>query len=313
MFRFYKNRRKFFLFSGCIFAIAIVFGFINGVNLDIQFKGGAIIKYSYNGGDVNTGDVARVVSETLGNKALPTVQTTEIAASDSTDRYKLVINMAGNISAEDQRRLNDALAENFPSLDIRDPETSSVDPFIGARFIRSCLIAIGLGFLLIVIYVWFAFRKIGGLSAGVMAILALLHDVAIVFSTFVIFNIPINESFVVAALTIIGFSVNDTIVIYDRVRENSLIYGTKLSTEELVDKSINQSLSRAINTSIVVAVSLLVILILTEINGVTSMRSFTLPMLFGTAFGCYSSLCIAGPLWVSWKNHKAKKAAVTAK
>ena len=310
MIRFYQNRKKYFLISATFFVIAIVFAFINGVKLDIQFKGGAILSYAYNGAEVNTADVSRVVSETLGNTALPDIQLTENIATDSADRYKIVINLAGDngLSAQEQDSLEAALRETFPTLDIRTSETRVVQPFIGARFITNCLIAIALGFLMIILYVWYAFRKIGGLSAGVMAIVALIHDVAVVLSIFIIFNIPIDESFVIAALTIIGFSVNDTIVVYDRIRENTAMYGTKLPIDELVNKSVNQSLTRSINTSAAVFVSVLVIYVFTELYGINSMRSFTLPMLFGTVSGCYSTICICGPLWVSWKKRGEKKA-----
>lgn len=163
--------------------------------------------------------------------------------------------------------------------------------------------------MLIILYVWFSFRKVSGLSAGVTGLIALLHDVLIVFFAFVIFKIPVNDSFIAAALTILGFSINDTIVIYDRVRENKLLYGTKMSIEEIVDKSITQSFTRSLNTNLCTLLSIVVVYIFATASDIQSIRTFALPMIFGIISGCYSTVCIAGPIWVSWQKHRSKAAA----
>jgi preprotein translocase SecF subunit len=140
-----------------------------------------------------------------------------------------------------------------------------------------------------------------------MAIVALFHDVFVVTAVFIIFKIPLNDSFIAAILTIIGFSINDTIVIYDRIRENERLLGKKVPTEELVDLSINQSMMRSINTNLAVFASITVIYIFAQIYDIGSIRGFALPMMFGTISGCYSTICIAGPLWTMWQNHKKKQ------
>ena len=139
-----------------------------------------------------------------------------------------------------------------------------------------------------------------------MAIVALFHDAFVVTAVFIIFRIPLNDSFIAAVLTIIGFSINDTIVIYDRIRENKVTMGSKTSTELLVDTSITQSMTRSINTSVAVFASITIVYIFAQIYNIESIKDFALPMMFGTISGCYSTICIAGPLWVMWKNHAAK-------
>jgi preprotein translocase SecF subunit len=202
-----------------------------------------------------------------------------------------------------------ALGQAFPDANLTLSESLTVEPFMGARFFKNGMIAIGLSFILVMVYVGFRFRNMGGLSAGTTAIIALIHDALIVTAAFIIFKIPLNDSFIAAILTIIGFSINDTIVIYDRIRENTHIYGRKISAGELVDKSINQSMMRSINTNIAVLASITVVYVFAQIYNIESIRAFALPMIFGTVSGCYSTICIAGPLWAMWQNHIGDKTA----
>jgi preprotein translocase SecF subunit len=139
-----------------------------------------------------------------------------------------------------------------------------------------------------------------------MGFIALVHDVLVVFFVFVIFNMPLNDSFIAAALTILGFSINDTIVIYDRIRENKRLFGTKLDVDELVDKSITQSITRSVNTSVATFISIAIVYVFAWIYSIDSIKSFALPMMFGVISGCYSTICLAGPLWVSWQKYKNK-------
>jgi len=157
----------------------------------------------------------------------------------------------------------------------------------------------------VVIYVWIRFRRMGGLSAGVMALVALLHDILIVFFTCVLLKIPIGDSFIAVALTIIGYSINDTIVIYDRIRENSRTY-KKLPVDTITDLSINQSFTRSVNTNLAVLISVSAVYILAFSHSIDSIQNFALPMAIGAISGCYSTICIAGPLWVMWQKRKER-------
>ena len=145
-----------------------------------------------------------------------------------------------------------------------------------------------------------------GLSAGIMAVLALLHDALIMLSVYTIFQIPLNESFIAAVLTVIGYSMNDTIIIYDRVRENSnLLRRTPIA--ELVNQSIVQTLNRSINTVVTVLISIITVYMFARFYNIPSIENFSFPLIIGIVSGCYSSIFIASPLWVIWKEGQAKR------
>ncbi len=296
---FFAKRKIYFTISLSIMLIGILFMFINGVQLDIQFKGGALIKYTYVG-EIDADKAADVATEALGRPV--TTQVTEDIASGE---QRLILNIAGNygVDAADREEFDAILTETFPEAQLKQSESSMVEPFFGQRFLRNGIISILLAGALVLCYVWIRFKMMGGLSAGAMALVALVHDVLIVFFTCVIFKIPIGESFVAVALSIIGYSINDTIVIYDRIRENSKLYiGYPL--EAVTDLSITQSMMRSINTNVAVMLSVSLVYFLALGNGINSIMSFALPMAVGSISGCYSTICIAGPLWVMWKKKK---------
>lgn len=301
--RFYQNRFKYYAVSLAIFLVGIICIFTNGIDFDIQFKGGAILNYTYTQ-DIDTTKAETVAEETLGRKC--DVQTKSDLSSDTT---KLVLNLAGKegLASDDQDKLTNALKEAFPDNSIKLSDVSVVEPFIGKDFAIDSAKAIIISSILIILYVWFSFRKVSGLSAGVTGLIALLHDVLIVFFAFVVFRIPINDSFIAATLTILGFSINDTIVIYDRVRENKLFYGDKMPIEDIVNKSITQSFTRSLNTNLCTLLSVVVIYVFAYVRDIQSIKSFALPMIFGIISGCYSTVCIAGPIWVSWQKHAQKR------
>ena len=155
----------------------------------------------------------------------------------------------------------------------------------------------------------YGLRAFGGLSAGVTALIALVHDVLLVYFAFVIFGFSINDIFIAVILTILGYSLNDTIVIYDRIRENRKLSPTKSpdALPAIVNKSLNQTMTRSILTSLTTFMALLVIYIVAAVYGISSVQSFALPMMVGTIVGCYSSLCIAAPLYTMWAVHKGEK------
>ena len=128
-----------------------------------------------------------------------------------------------------------------------------------------------------------------------------------IYFTFVIFRLPIDDNFIAVVLMILGYSLNDTIVIYDRVRENRRLRGPKPDIAELVNDSINQTLGRTINTTLSTAIAIGTVLVVALIFHLPSVVTFALPMLIGIISGCYSTISIAGPLWVMWQKHKQKK------
>ncbi|MDD4688719.1 MAG: protein translocase subunit SecD [Eubacteriales bacterium] len=300
---FYKNRKIYFIISFVVIAIGVASMFINGTQFDIEFKGGSLLTYTYTD-QVDVAKAERVAEDSLGMDI--GVQTKQDIASNET---KLVISLSEKekIASADQEKLSNALAEAFPKNDIKIADVRVVEPSIGKRFAVDSSKAIIFSIVLIILYVWYSFRKVSGLSAGVSGIVALFHDVLIVFLTFVIFKMPVNESFISAALTILGFSINDTIVIYDRIRENKRKAGSKEPIEEIVDKSITQSISRSVNTNLCTLLSIVIVYVFAYIQDISSIKTFALPMIFGIISGCYSTICIAGPLWTGWQKRKEKR------
>ena len=160
---------------------------------------------------------------------------------------------------------------------------------------------------MLVIYIAFRFKKIGGLSAGVFALVALIHDILIVFASFIFFRLPLDANFMAVILTILGYSINNTIVTYDRIRENRTIYGKKMGLVELMNTSVSQTMTRSVNTTITTAFAALAICVVALVSGVESIISFAFPLLIGLVAGFYSSVFMSGSMWVSWQLHKEKK------
>ena len=296
---FYKKRFIFFGISLFIMVAGIIGVFINGVTLDIQFKGGALLKYTYEG-EIDEDKAAEIATEQLGRPV-----TTQLTQDITTGEKKLVFNIAGEygVDAGDQSTFDNALKEHFPDSNLKLSESQMVEKYFGDKFLRQGIIALVLATVLVLIYVWIRFNLMGGLSAGAMAVVALIHDVFVVFFTCVLFKLPIGESFVAVALSIIGYSINDTIVIYDRIRENAKIY-QGYSVDTISDLSITQSMMRSIMTNLCVMISVSLVYILAFAHSIESIQAFALPMAVGSISGCYSTICIAGPLWVMWKKRK---------
>jgi preprotein translocase subunit SecF len=167
--------------------------------------------------------------------------------------------------------------------------------------IRAILIA----FVLIILYVWVRFKVMSGLSAGVFAVVGVLHELLVMVSVYLIFQLPLNESFIAAILTVVGYSMNDTIIIYDRIRENSKLL-RKVPLPELVNQSIMQTLNRSINTVVTSLIAITTVFIFAKIYGISSIEEFSFPLIIGIATGCYSSIFIASPLYVMFKESQKK-------
>jgi len=302
MFNFYKNRRWFFALSILLLTIGVLTAVFAGVEMDIEFKGGSIVKYGYEG----TIDLA-LAEDTIAAAIGKNVTCQEVI-NRGDQATSLVINVAGNeaLSPESQSQMEEALSGAFPELTFTLQSANLVDPFIGRELLIKGVWAIVIASVLIVAYVWFSFRSMSGPSAGIMALVALFHDLAIVFSVFILLRQPLNESLIAVVLTILGYSVYDTIVIYDRIRENRRLYRGKMSLQDLVDLSIRQSLRRSILTSVTTSVAIGVVYVFAILYDISSIRQFALPMMIGLISGAYSSICLAGPLWVMWKTRRGQ-------
>ena len=298
---FIGNRKKFYTFSCALIAIVLVFCAVFGVKMDVEFKGGSMVTLSYEG-DVDLPSLKSEIGSQLGQSDL-TLQT----GSDISGNQTLTVTLPGSqtLTTEQLDDMLTAINEAHPENNFEQNEVSNVNATIGKEFLFKSLVALVAACVLILAYVAFRFRKIGGLKAGSTAIVALLHDMFVVFGVFVILRIPLNGNFIAAVLTILGYSINDTVVIYDRIRENSALYSKKqMGLAELVNLSVNQSFSRSLMTSITTCLALGVVCVVSVIYRLDSIYTFAFPLLFGMVSGVYSTICIATPLWVDWKSKK---------
>ena len=300
---FIGNRKKFYTFSCALIAIVLVFCGIFGVKMDVEFKGGAMVTVGYQG-ELDLNEAKQTIVDNVGQSNL-TLQTGTDIAGDQT----LTITLPGSetLSTAELDSLISALNVAYPDNDFVQNEVSNVNPTIGKEFLAKSIVAVVAACVLILIYVAVRFRNIGGWTAGAMAIVALLHDLFIVFGVFVLLRIPLNGNFIAAMLTILGYSINDTVVIYDRVRENKGLYGKQKSLPELVNLSVNQSFSRSLMTTITTCIALGVVCVVSAVFKLDSIFTFALPLMFGMISGVYSTICIATQLWVDVKNKQAAK------
>jgi len=314
-----KLRKYTFPITIAFIVLVALISLIFGVEVDIEFKGGTLISYSYTG-DMDVDSFQAKAEEIIGTGVSLTIG--EAISENAANNINLSVNSNAGLTAERQFDLTKKLQESFTSNDItllssNDVPPSAgkditllssndVPPSAGKEFFLKCLVAVAFSAVVLTVYIAFRFKRIGGWSAGVTSVIALLHDAIMVYATFVIFRIPINANFIAAALTILGYSINDTIVTYDRVRENRKIYGKKLNLEELMNVSIRQTLTRSINTSVTTIAAMAVVCIVALIFDVKSILSFAFPLIVGMIAGVYSSVFLAGPLWVLW-NDRGKK------
>lgn len=380
---FVGNIKKYIIISSAIILIGIIASIVFGPVLDIQFKGGTKLTYSYTGeisySDAEnalksdgakltytfTGELDNAAAEsafkdafvdnygsiktdgqeitlflkgavdddtiTSANEKVAAALSTYSVKNDSEstikftkdmlgnnfsisgssdlsgETQKLVVSLNTNVSAETADASAAALGAAFPENNIKSEEINSVEASVGGRFFAKALVAVLIASILVIIYVGLRFRKIGGVSAGITALIALVHDVLISFFICVIFRLQIDANFIAVVLTLLGYSLNNTIIIYDRVRENRRMFGTKLELSEMVNKSNNETMARTVLTTVTTLLAVVVIIIVSEIKGLTALRSFSIPLAAGLISGAYSSICLAPCLWVKWKERAASK------
>ena len=294
-FQFFEKKKIFAVVSGVVFVLGIIAIFVRGIKLDTQFTGGTVLEYSLSANQVDTEAVASAIQTAVNRNATVQLSTSQAGTT-------LVATMAGNngLTPEEQKGVSTAIGNTINVNGLEPSQTFAVEPYVGAKAMRNAGIAVVLAFVCILIYIGIRFSTLSGLSAGLTAIIALLHDVCIVLFAFTAFGISLGDSFVAVVLTIIGYSINDTIVVYDRIRENKNMH-PKLTLPELVDLSVTQVFSRSVNTSVTTLLCVLVILIASVMYRISSIYNFSLPMTFGLLAGCYSSICIAAALWAGWK------------
>ena len=285
-----------------IFVIGIIWSVIFGVKLDINFSGGAKVSYSYTG-EIAEKDIEAIVDNHI-KKDYSLRKSTALAGDTQT--FEIALSGKNALSAKTQEAITKDLVEKFKDNKIELYNSNSVSPTIAGSFFAKSLVAVLITAVLVVIYVGIRFRKIGGVSAGITALIALVFDVLITFFTCVIFGLQIDSNYIAVVLTMLGYSLNDTIVIYDRIRENRK-YNPDKEIGELVNESVNTVIIRNIVTTVTTLLAVTTIIVVAEIYGLTSLRTFAIPMAFGLLSGSLSSLFVSGPIWVLWRRHRIAK------
>ena len=299
-------RKRFLTISTCLMAAIVLCAVVFGVHLDTEFTGGAMITLSYEG-SFTTADVQKTASAALDSTGL-TLQTGEnVATGDQT----LKISMPGTetVTTEQVADLLDSLNESYQENHFEQLSLSNVSAAMGIKFLQKSLVAVAFALVLILLYIALRFKNIGGLTGGMMAVLALVNDLMVVFGTFVLLRTPLDGNFIAAMLTILGYSINDTVVVYDRIRENRTLMGKKASFEELVNRSVNQSARRTLITTITTVMALGVMCVVAKLYGLDSIFTFAFPLMMGMISGVYTSLCVSTSAWVLWSERKPKTKA----
>ena len=293
-------RKRFLTVSSCLMAAIVLCAVVFGVRLDTEFTGGAMITLRYED-SFALSDVQATAAEALGSKDL-TLQTGENVA---TGEQTLKISMPGTetVTTDEVQTLLDSLNEQYPENAFAQLSLSNVSAAMGTKFLQKSLVAVVFALAVILLYIALRFKNIGGLTGGMMAVLALLNDLMVVFGTFVLLRTPLDGNFIAAMLTILGYSINDTVVVYDRIRENRSLMGKKATFEELV----NQSARRTIITTVTTVMALAVMCIISKLYGLDSIFTFAFPLMMGMLSGVYTSLCVSTSAWVLWTERKQKK------
>ena len=302
-FNFVGNLKKFAIASCAIMLVGLIASVILGPKLSINFSGGTKISYSFTG-DINTDDVEAIFKDTIKLEAKA-----DISTDISGNTKKLNVSLADNkaLSTERIDSLLKALQKKYTDNSVEQVNVQSVSSTAGVKTFVKSLIAVVIAALLILIYVAIRFRNIGGWTAGLAAIVALVHDVLIAFIVCVVFRFSIDNNFIAVVLTLFGYSLNSTIVAFDRIRENRRLNGNSIPLADLVNDSLSQILRRTVVTTLTTFLAIATVAVVAEIMGLTTLHSLTVPMAVGLVSGAYSSVCIAPALWVKWQSLRKPK------
>ena len=267
-------------------------------NYSLDFKGGTSTNVTFN---------EDMSLERISTEVVPVVESVTNDADTQTQKVagtNEVIIKTRALSVDERDALNEALAETF-GVEKEKITAESISGAVSAEMKKDAVLATAIATICMLIYIWFRFKDI---RFAASAVLALVHDVLVVVTCYAVAKWSVGSTFIACALTIVGYSINATIVIFDRIRENLKTKGNQ-SLEYVVNNSITQTFTRSINTSLTTFIMVFVLYIM----GVSSIREFALPLMVGIVCGAYSSVCITGALWYLMTTRKSSKAAVQKK
>ena len=299
---FMGNWKKYVGISGAVVVICVVGLIFNAsrgsvLNYSLDFVGGTSTSISLDEGteitDQMKEDALNVVKEASG-------LTGEVSTSDDKGVKKITVRTTA-LTEEQDGNVRAQMAAKFGVAEEKI-ESETISASVSDEMKTDAIIATLIAAVCMLIYIWIRFRKF---ATGASAVLALVHDIIVVFTVYVVASsiIPVGSTFIACMLTIVGYSINDTIVVFDRIRENRKKASARTELADIINKSITETLSRSINTSITTFIMVFVLALI----GVSSVRQFAIPLIVGIISGCYSSICIAAPLWYLLSNKGQNK------
>ena len=268
----------------------------NAFNYSLDFQGGTSTSVTFN---------EDMSLERISSEVVPVVESITNSADTQTQKVagtNEVIIKTRTLSVEERQALDEALVENF-GVDESKITAESISGAVSAEMKRDAVMATAIATVFMLLYIWVRFKDI---RFAASAVLALVHDVLVVVACYALAKWSVGSTAIACLLTIVGYSINATIVIFDRIRENIKLMGPKASTVDIVNTSITQTFTRSINTSLTTFVMVFVLFIM----GVSSIREFALPLMAGIVCGTYSSVCLTGAMWYVMTTKKQKKDAV---
>lgn len=295
-FDYIKHKNIIFAISLIIVVCGLVYGVVTGYKFDIDFKGGTRIQVDLNE-EYQNSDVSKIVEDVSG--LVPEIQTSSVGNHSVTITTE-------TISEEVSDNIVTALNEKYTNMG--EATVKNVQASYGRDLLNSAIIAVIVSIILLLVYIAVRFKTLG-YTAAISAILALLFDVLFLFAVYGVFKFPINGTFVAVILTIIGYSINDTIIVYDRIRENNKLITKSSDKKTVINDSINQTMHRTIMTAFTTIAAIGVVLVFSLIYDQETLKQFSIPLVIGIAEGAFSSIFIASNLWYSIDNllNKNKK------
>lgn len=285
--KFSRNLKFAALVSAVIILCGVIAAVVMGANIGVDFTGGTLLTLNM-GGAFEVADVTAALQK-AGVTDAPVLKSGASGSAQNQAVVRMKAFADDETENEVRQQIVKNLAEKYPDVEIASVD--KVGAVASADLVRSAILCVVIASALILIYIWIRFE----LWSGIAAVIMLMHDVAIMLALTIILQVQINSPFIAAVLTIVGYSINNTIVIFDRVRENGKFKSKKnyVLTEELVDESVRESISRSINTTITTLITIVALYVL----GVDSIKEFALPIIIGLVAGTYSSIFMAAPFW----------------
>lgn len=295
---FLSKRNIFFILS----AVVIIGGFVvmgvnkattgDALNYSLEFKGGTSTTVAFNE-EMSLEDIEANVVPIFEGVVGGSVQTQKVAGSNE------VIFKTSTLDLDQRTEISDALVEKF-GIEESAITAESISSTISSEVRRDAVVAVVIATICMLIYIWLRFKDI---RFGASSVIALLHDVLVVLAVYAVLKVPVGSTFIACMLTIVGYSINATIVIFDRIRENKAQMRRGESLEEMVNASISQTLSRSIFTSLTTFIMVACLYVF----GVSSIKEFALPLMAGIVSGTYSSVCLTGAMWYVFRTKLGEK------